>query len=373
MKIMSVVGVRPQFVKAAVISRAIAEYNKEHSDKIEEKIVHTGQHYEQNMSDIFFDEMHMSKPFCNLGIGSGSHAKQTGYMMIALEKVFLEEKPDIIIVYGDSNSTLAGALTAAKIHIPLAHVEAGLRSFNQDMPEEINRILTDRISSLLFCPTDIAVENLKKEGISDKINGFKVVNSGDVMNDAAKFYEELAPDKWLKLNNLEPGKYILATIHRAENTDSIEKLSELFYALDRISKEYYKVVLIIHPRTKARVYDNNKLKEQLFSSNIKIVESIGYLDMVCAEKNCRLVLTDSGGLQKEAYFHKKLCVTMRTETEWVELVNAGWNKIAGVGAEDIIRSLEQMLVIDTKKLDYPMLYGNGNAGKIIVEELAKAF
>lgn len=375
MKILTIVGARPQFIKAAVVSRAIADYNKgcEVEKRIEEKIVHTGQHYDQNMSDIFFEEMQIPKPHYNLAIGSGSHAEQTGNMMMALEKVFLNEKPDMVLVYGDTNSTLAGSLTAAKIHIPVVHVEAGLRSFNRDMPEEINRILTDQISALLLCPTDTAVENLKNEGIPNKHINCKVVNCGDTMNDAAIFYGNLSTDKWLKDNKLQTNSYILATIHRAESTNTPERLSKLITALDKISRDCYQVVWPMHPRTKAMVNNNLELKKQVETSKIKIIEPIGYLDMVCAEKNCRLVLTDSGGVQKEAFFHKKLCVTMRTETEWVELVKAGWNKIAGLEPDNIIKCVKEMLTKDAESLDYPNLYGNGIAGRRIVEEIVNCF
>lgn len=373
MKILTIVGARPQFIKAAVVSRAIAEYNSHCSLKklIEEKIVHTGQHYDKNMSDVFFEEMRIPKPHYNLAIGSGTHAEQTGNMMIALEKVFLEEKPDMVLVYGDTNSTLAGSLTAVKIHIPVVHVEAGLRSFNRNMPEEINRILTDQISTLLLCPTDTAVENLKNEGIPNKHINCRVINCGDTMNDAAIFYGGLSTDKWLKDNKLQSNNYILATIHRAESTNTPERLSMLITALDNISREYYQVVWPMHPRTRAMINYNPELKKQIEESQIKIIEPIGYLEMVCAEKNCKIILTDSGGVQKEAFFHKKLCVTMRTETEWVELVQAGWNKIAGLEPENIIKCVKEMLSIDITKLSYPNLYGNGTAGKRIVEELVK--
>ena len=371
MKILTIVGARPQFIKAAVVSRAIAEYNSHCilGKHIEEKIVHTGQHYDQNMSDIFFEEMQIPRPHYNLAIGSGSHAEQTGNMMIALEKVYLDEKPDMVLVYGDTNSTLAGSLTAAKLHIPVVHVEAGLRSFNREMPEEINRILTDQISTLLICPTDAAVDNLKNEGIPNNHNYCKVVNCGDTMNDAAIFYGSLSNNKWLKDNCLQSNNFILATIHRAESTNTTERLSKLISALDKISKEYYQVVWPMHPRTKAMINNYSDLKKQIKNSYIRIIEPIGYLDMVCAEKNCRLILTDSGGVQKEAFFHKKLCVTMRTETEWIELVKTGWNKIAGLEPENIIKCVKKMLEKNIDNLDYPNLYGNGTAGEKIVKEL----
>ncbi len=370
MKILTVVGTRPQFIKAAVLSRAIADFNKSSSNRINEIIVHTGQHYDKNMSDIFFEELQIPKPHINLAIGSGSHAEQTGNMMIALEKIYLKEKPDLVLVYGDTNSTLAGALTASKLHIPIAHVEAGLRSFNPNMPEEINRVVTDRISSLLFCPTDTAIEILKQEGIPNKRYNCKVIKSGDVMLDSALFYDKQTTGSWLKRHNLKKDQYILATVHRAESTDFTEKTNNIIKALDKISKECLKVVWPIHPRTKAKITQNNELQKLLEKSNIDIIEPIGYLDMLCAEKNSRLIITDSGGLQKEAFFHKKLCVTIRTETEWSELIELGWNKIAGLEQENIIYAVKQMLSTSSEKLPYPDLYGNGNAGAIIVKELA---
>ena len=370
MKIISVVGARPQFIKAAVVSRAISAYNQSASKRIEGKVVHTGQHYDYNMSDIFFEELQLPLPDYNLAVGSKSHAEQTGEMMVGLEKVFLNEKPDIVVLYGDTNSTLAGALTASKMHIPIAHVEAGLRSFNREMPEEINRIVTDQLSSILFCPTDIAVENLKNEGIPSKNIRCTVVKTGDVMFDAAIYYSEFTSDKWLNDNNLKAGDYILATVHRAENTNSEERLSNIIDALSKVSDDYCQVVFPVHPRTKIIIASNEKTKNKLNNSSIKVVPPIGYIDMITAEKNCRLIMTDSGGIQKEAYFHKKLCITLRTETEWKELVDAGWNRTTDLQADSIIETVSQMLRTDTSALAYGNLYGNGRAGELIVREIA---
>ena len=342
MKILTIIGARPQFIKASVVSRSIEEYNRNTSNKIEEKIVHTGQHYDSNMSDVFFNEMKIPRPYYNLSVGSCSHAEQTGKMMIAIEKILFDEKPELVLVYGDTNSTLAGALTASKLNIPIAHVEAGLRSFNREMPEEVNRVLTDQLSSILFCPTDVAVKNLKKEGIpNNKINN-KVIKSGDVMYDASLFYSNIAKDEWLKNNDLKTNDYILATVHRAENTNNIDRLRNIILALDKISKDNYQIVFPIHPRTKSVIEKYKELQIIINNSNIKIIAPLGFLDMISAEKNSKFILTDSGGVQKEAYFHKKLCITLREETEWVELVKSGWNKLAGVEINNILSTVNQV-------------------------------
>lgn len=372
-KILTIVGARPQFIKASVVSKAILEYNQNNSYKIEEKIIHTGQHYDTNMSDIFFDEMKIPKPSYNLSIGSGSHAEQTGKMMIAIENVFVEEKPEMVLVYGDTNSTLAGALTASKLHIPIAHVEAGLRSFNREMPEEINRVLTDQLSSILFCPTNVAIENLKKEGIPNKNLNNKVIKSGDVMYDASIYFSNIATNKWLMNNNLKPNNYVLATVHRAENTNNIDRLYSIIEALANISNDICQVVFPIHPRTRLIINEHKELQSIINKSNIKAIAPIGFLDMICAEKNSKLIITDSGGIQKEAYFHKKPCVTLREETEWIELVISGWNKLAGVEKNNIVSSVSQMIDINVASLiDYDF-YGKGDAGKIIISALVDYF
>ena len=353
MKIVTVIGARPQFIKAAVVSRAIAA----HKD-IKEVIVHTGQHFDANMSDIFFEEMCIPKPDYNLNVNGLGHGAMTGQMLEKIEAVFLQEKPDWVLVYGDTNSTIAGALAAKKLHIKVAHVEAGLRSFNMDMPEEINRILTDRISDILFCPTETAVNNLKKEGY-ENIN-CRIIRNGDVMQDAALFYAGRAVRPKADI----PEDFVLCTVHRAENTDDPERLRNIFSALEEISKTC-RVVLPLHPRTKGKLsaigYDTN-------NSHILFIEPVGYLEMVWMLKHCRLVMTDSGGLQKEAYFFDKYCITLRDETEWVELVKYGYNFLAGDNKEKITSLYNHISDKNNIEQKTP-LYGNGNAGDLIVETL----
>lgn len=353
MKIVTVIGARPQFIKAAVVSRAIAA----HKD-IKEVIVHTGQHFDANMSDIFFEEMCIPKPDYNLNVNGLGHGAMTGQMLEKIEAVLLQEKPDWVLVYGDTNSTIAGALAAKKLHIKVAHVEAGLRSFNMDMPEEINRILTDRISDILFCPTETAVNNLKKEGY-ENIN-CRIIRNGDVMQDAALFYAGRAVRPKADI----PEDFVLCTVHRAENTDDPERLRNIFSALEEISKSC-RVVLPLHPRTKGKLsatgYDTN-------NSHILFIEPVGYLEMVWMLKHCRLVMTDSGGLQKEAYFFDKYCITLRDETEWVELVKYGYNFLAGDDKGKIISLYNHISDKNNIEQKTP-LYGNGNAGDLIVETL----
>jgi UDP-GlcNAc3NAcA epimerase len=348
MKVVTIIGARPQFVKAAVVSRA---FNVDKS--IEEIIVHTGQHFDTNMSDIFFDEMKIPKPKYNLGISGLTHGAMTGEMLKGIEEILLKEKPDWVLVYGDTNSTLAGALAASKLHIKVAHVEAGLRSFNMKMPEEINRILTDRISNFLFCPTTTAIENLKKEGF-EHFNT-NIINAGDVMLDAVKFYSEFAP------KCPYDDKFILATIHRAENTDSEERLKNIFHAFNEIGKNI-RIVLPLHPRTRKIVTQRN-----LDTSNITIIDPVGYFDMLSLLKNCSLVATDSGGLQKEAYFFERPCITLRDETEWVELVQGGYNLLVGSDQEKIVAGYNKMKSAQLNYQSY--MYGNGAAGEKIRDAL----
>lgn len=351
MKILTILGARPQFIKAGTVSREIGKHNE-----IEEIIVHTGQHYDANMSDIFFDEMQIPKPNYFLGIGGKSHGAMTGQMIEKIEEVALSEKPDWIMVYGDTNSTLAGAIVASKLHIKLAHIEAGLRSFNMKMPEEVNRILTDRVSNILFCPTDIAIENLKKEGYENL--DCKIVKSGDVMQDGAIFYKNLAVKP-----NIEVKKdYILCTIHRAENTDDEIRLRNIFESLEEIGKEK-QVILPLHPRTK-KIIENLKLDIE----NLTIIDPVGYLEMVWLIDNCNFVMTDSGGLQKEAYFFEKQCITLRDETEWIELVECGANTLAGANKEKILEAYTNNSEFnrENSKLD---LYGGGKASENIIKEL----
>ena len=353
MKILTILGARPQFIKAGSVSREIAKHTE-----LEEIIVHTGQHYDANMSDIFFDEMKIPKPDYFLGIGGKSHGAMTGQMIEKIEEVALKENPDWIMVYGDTNSTLAGAIVASKLHIKLAHIEAGLRSFNMKMPEEINRILTDRVSNILFCPTDTAIENLTKEGY-DSLD-CRVVKSGDVMQDGAMFYRNLAVKPKCEVNN----NYLLATIHRAENTDDEKRLSFIFEALNEIAKEK-QVILPLHPRTK-NIIENLKLN----IGHLTIIEPVGYLEMVWLIDNCELVMTDSGGLQKEAYFFEKQCITLRDETEWVELVEIGVNTLVGANKDKILDAYKNHSTFNPS-LSSLDLYGKGKASEKIIKELSK--
>ena len=352
MKLLTIIGARPQFIKAAAVSREI----KKHKD-IKEVIVHTGQHFDTNMSDIFFEELHIPKPDYNLDINGLNHGAMTGQMLEKIEEVLLREKPDWVLVYGDTNSTIAGALAASKLHIKTAHVEAGLRSFNMKMPEEINRILTDRISNILFCPTDKAVENLKDEGF-ENFKDCKIIKSGDVMQDAAVYYDSFSK----KPENLDiEGDFVLSTIHRAENTDDEKRLRDIFDALNEIAKTKT-IILPLHPRTKKIIQNLN-----LSADNIMIIEPVGYLQMVWLLQNCSLVMTDSGGLQKEAFFFKKPCITLRDETEWVELVQNGFNQIVGADREKILEAYKE---VQDKEINFDMdLYGGGKASQNIVSKL----
>ena len=357
MKIVTIVGARPQFVKAAVVSREIQKHTH-----IKEIIVHTGQHYDANMSAIFFQEMQIPVPDYNLGIRGSSHGAMTGRMLEEIEKVLLQENPDCVLVYGDTNSTLAGSLAAAKLHIPVAHVEAGLRSYNMRMPEEINRILTDRISTWLFCPTNTAVHNLKKEGYTEQ--NAVIVNVGDVMYDAALFYEKIARPSETISNLLQSmNEFYLATVHRAENTDSVSRITAIFKALEIIS-EKKSMILPLHPRTQKLIKSMGIALEK-----ICVIDPVGYFDMITLLKKCSGVFTDSGGVQKEAYFFQKVCITLRDETEWVELVEYSFNTLVGADYERILEA-ERMLV--TKTVDWShKLYGDGNAAAKIVQLLEK--
>ncbi len=424
MKILTILGARPQFIKAGSVSRAIASHNNQvasleslvysedsknqklqtkNFELITEIIVHTGQHYDANMSDIFFDEMQIPKPNYFLGIGGKSHGAMTGQMIEKIEEVALKENPDWIMVYGDTNSTLAGAIVASKLHIKLAHIEAGLRSFNMKMPEEVNRILTDRVSTILFCPTDTAMKNLKAEGFPFTLTTNHqqlITNVGDVMQDGAMFYKSLAkiPEAvsslWslvssgdskkqnLQTINQKPKtkNYILCTIHRAENTDDETRLRSIFEALNEIAKEK-QIILPLHPRTK-KILENLKLD----INNLTIIEPVGYLEMVWLIDNCDFVMTDSGGLQKEAYFFEKQCITLRDETEWVELVECGANTLVGADKDKIVSSYKSIVSSENSKNDelkttnqklqtknYKLLtkdlYGGGKASENIIKEL----
>lgn len=360
MKLLTVIGARPQFIKAATISRLIRE-----RDNISEYIVHTGQHYDQSMSEVFFKELDIPKPSLNLNVGSGLHGEQTAKMLCGIEQAILTVKPDVVLVYGDTNSTLAGALAAVKLHIPICHVEAGLRSFNRKMPEEINRIMTDHASDILFAPTLNAVKQLKAEGISEE----KIILSGDVMYDAALYYGERADLESSILNRLEilPDNYVLTTVHRAENTDTPEMLTQIMQELDMVALEHT-VILPIHPRTRVKLDDwGIKVK------NIRLIDPISYLDMVKLEKNAKIIITDSGGVQKEAYFFGKPCITLRAETEWVELVDGGWNTLLD------FTNIERPTISDL--INFPItssigsrdisLYGTGNSAHKIIEGITE--
>lgn len=356
MKVVTIVGARPQFVKAAAVSRVLRE-------KHTEILVHTGQHYDNNMSDVFFEELHIPKPDINLGVGSDSHAKQTAEMLVGIEEILLKEEPDYLLVYGDTNSTLAGALAASKIHIPIIHVEAGLRSYNMGMPEEQNRILTDRISKILLCPTDVAVDNLKKEGITQG-----VYNVGDVMCDAVLYYSKLLDEQPSECyfshleglsEDIKPvNEWYLSTIHRAENTDSINKVREILNAFEKLDAP---VIFPVHPRTKGLV---KTLKERHRYKNILFIEPVGYLDMLYFVKNAKKVITDSGGLQKETYILGTPCITVRDQTEWVETLVGNHNILAKPVAEDIVDKVMNTTIDYDKKESY---YGAGNAAEKICE------
>jgi UDP-N-acetylglucosamine 2-epimerase len=373
MKILTVVGARPQFIKAGPVSREIRKIH-------EEILVHTGQHYDKNMSDIFFEELNIPKPNYNLGIGSGSHGRQTGEMLIGIEEILFKEKPDMVLVYGDTNSTLAGALSASKLHIPIAHVEAGLRSYNMLMPEEQNRILTDHISNLLLCPTENAVKTLAKENV---IRG--VYNVGDVMYDSVLYNIDVAnrkmgfdtclesikncediniqsgPDKI----HIKSGKYILTTIHRAENTDNLDNLEVI---IDSLNSAPYPVIFPVHPRT--RKFINHVLELlSIKNSNILFIEPVGYLQMLILTENAKKVVTDSGGLQKEAYFLKTPCVTLRNETEWVETLGEGWNRLCSIEKKGIIESISSEFNRDSA--EQKMYFGDGKASQKIADIISE--
>jgi UDP-GlcNAc3NAcA epimerase len=359
MKIVTVVGARPQFIKAAALSRVIST---DFVGQIKEVIVHTGQHFDVNMSKVFFDDLGIPEPNYHFAISGGNHGAMTGKMLEAVESVLLKEKPDYLLVYGDTNSTLAGALAACKLHIPVAHVEAGLRSFNMRMPEEINRILCDRVSTQLFCPTETAVHNLANEGV---VHG--VHNVGDVMYDVALHYRGLALSKSTILQRLqlEVGCYALATCHRAENTDDSSRLKEILAGLVSVS-DRMPVVLPLHPRTR-KLVDQFGLKDLL--DRLVVTDPLPFLDMIALEQAASLILTDSGGVQKEAFFYGVPCITMRDETEWVETVSSGWNHLSGASTVRILDAVERYRTnAPVPALSQP--YGHGNASAVILNHLA---
>ncbi len=351
-KMLTVVGARPQFIKASPVSKALKLHG------VEELILHTGQHYDDAMSKVFFDEMEIPKPKYNLDINGMGHGAMTGQMLEKIEKILLEEKPNAVLVYGDTNSTLAGALAAKKLGVKLIHVEAGLRSYNMSMPEEINRILTDRIADLLLCPTDSAMTNLKQEGFDN--SNIKLVKTGDIMKDAVAYYGNVSSEKAEIYSNLNltSNEFVLATIHRQENTDNRQTFEAIFEGLGQINKSC-KVVIPVHPRTK------KLLEEYELDYDILFIEPVGYFDMLELLKNCKMVVTDSGGLQKEAFFNRKPVIIARTETEWIELVNYGFGKIVEA---DPIQMLEAFIYYNSNQLDYSInLYGTEVGEKIYTE------
>lgn len=359
MKIVTVVGARPQFIKAAALSRAIGVYNQTAAEPIKEIIVHTGQHYDENMSDVFFEQMNIPRPGYRFEVAGSSHGAMTGGMLADIEKVILAEAPDWLLVYGDTNSTIAGALAAAKLHVPVAHVEAGLRSFNKRMPEEINRILTDHVSDLLLCPTDLAVQNLRSEGVVDN-----VLNVGDVMYDVSLFYRDVSGEQSDVMSRLglSDGGYALSTVHRAENTDSPERLSNIVKALSKVA-ETLPVVLPLHPRTRKYLSDSELIGQ--LGKRVILVDPLPFLDMVRLEQSAQVIFTDSGGVQKEAYFYNVPCITLRDETEWIETVESGWNVLVGADQSRIIEAFQGL---KRPSVCLPV-YGNGKASEKIVSAL----
>ena len=354
MKILNVVGARPQFIKIGPILKAIEHANASGEHEIEEVLVHTGQHYDKEMSEIFFEQLSLKKPDYNLGVGSGSQGAQTGEMLRLIEEVLIKESPDWVIVFGDTNTTIAGSLAATKLHIPVAHVEAGLRSFNKRMPEEVNRILTDHISTLLFCPTEPAVQNLVNEGILAGVH-----NVGDVMYDSVLHYSSIASANTAisETLSLSDRDYALATTHRAENTDDPKRLTSIVNALDAVA-ESMRVLLPLHPRTRAKMAELN-----LSFSNVEVIEPVSYLEMLLLEKNAQVIFTDSGGVQKEAFFFGVSCITMRDETEWVETVESGWNRLVGADFQMIVEAFHERKTGDSAA-NY---YGDGTAAAQMIE------
>ena len=374
MKIVTIIGARPQFIKAAPVSLAIAEHNcfTPHTSHLTEIIIHTGQHFDTDMSDVFFKELNIPRPDYNLGINSASHGAMTGRMLEKIEEILIKEKPGWVLVYGDTNSTLAGALAAVKLHIPVAHVEAGLRSFNREMPEEHNRVLTDHCADILFCPTETAVNNLRNEGFTNIVtnpsplipNPYSlplVTNVGDTMYDAVLQFSEIARRQSTILEDLgiKSKEYLLATVHRPYNTDIPENLQNILSAFLEIDEP---IIFPVHPRTRQCLINlNSKPKTQ----NLNIIPPVGYLDMLILEQSARAILTDSGGMQKEAYFFGVPCVTMRTETEWVETVEAGWNIVVGADRGKIVEAVRSFKTDNHR----PELYGDGRAAEKIVDVL----
>lgn len=380
-KLLNIVGARPQIIKASAISRAI---RTKFSDSITEIVVHTGQHYDKTMSDVFFDELEIHAPDHNLGVGSASHGKQTAMMITGIEEVIMAERPDCIMLYGDTNSTLAGAVAASKLHFPVVHVEAGLRSFNKMMPEEINRIVSDHCSTLLFAPTNAAFKNLMAEGFRPEnsppytIDNPKIYLTGDIMYDNSLFFADLAERKkrtYIDDLGMERGNFVLVTIHRDLNTDNSERLKSILQALDNLAEKHeMKMILPLHPRTiKTLERDLSGLLAGFSSSSrMKIVPPASFLEMILLEKNCRLIVTDSGGVQKESHFFRKPCIVLRKETEWIELVNNGTAKLVDADTKRLHEEFDNFLNRN-EELAYPAFYGDGRAAEFILGEVLKLF
>ena len=374
MKIVTVIGARPQIIKAAALSRAIRNH---YANQIQEVIVHTGQHYDDNMSQVFFDELQIPRPDYNLHVGSASHGVQTARMTEGIEALLMKEQPDFIVLYGDTNSTLAGAVAAAKIHVPIVHIEAGLRSFNKSMPEEINRIVCDHCSTLLFTPTKAGLENLKREGFpmdNDRpytIDNPKVYHCGDIMYDNSLHFADIAEQKTDIIQRLELiGKpFILATIHRDSNTDHSERLSAIFKALIQLSNEC-PIVLPLHPRTNKLLKTNldEALQKQIFDNpNIKLIPPASFLEMIALERHAQLVMTDSGGVQKESYFFQKPCIILRPETEWVEIVETGNAILADADMHRILEAWEHFK--SNPPTTFPEIFGDGHAAEFMLDKI----
>lgn len=375
-KIVTIIGARPQIIKAAAISRAIAN---NFSDRIKEVIVHTGQHYDENMSQVFINELNIPSPHYNLGVGSGSHGQQTAKMIAGIEEILLNEKPHYLLVYGDTNSTLAGSIAASKIHVPVVHIEAGLRSFNKSMPEEINRIMCDHVSTLLFTPTLTGYRNLINEGFKENQEGKASIDNpmifhcGDIMYDNSLYFSQIAEGRSniLEQIGINSGHYILATIHRDNNTDDSKRLSAIFSALQQITLQFGKdIVMPIHPRTSKLLSSN--LSSELYNlvlsnKHIKIIQPVSFLEMIRLEKNAQLIITDSGGVQKEAYFFKKPCIIVRPETEWVEIIESGAGIIADADSTKITEATAYFM--SNPSIDYKPVFGDGKAADFICGKL----
>jgi UDP-GlcNAc3NAcA epimerase len=380
-KLLNIVGARPQIIKASAISRAI---RTKFSDSVKEVLVHTGQHYDKEMSEVFFDELEIHKPDYNLGVGSAGHGKQTSMMITGIEEVLHKEKPDCVLLYGDTNSTLAGALAASKLHFPVIHVEAGLRSFNKTMPEELNRIMSDHASTLLFAPTNAAFKNLMKEGFRPEnsppytIDNPKIYLTGDIMFDNTLFFAGLAEKKksgYLECLSLIRDNYVLVTIHRDTNTDEPKRLSDILIALRKIAIEKnIKLVMPFHPRTiiSLRTKLKGLYQELKECSHIKIIPPVSFLEIILLEKNCKMIITDSGGVQKESHFFKKPCIVLRNETEWVELVKNGTARL--VDADPFKIQTEFLKFFEEKnEFEYPRFYGDGKTAEFIISEILMMF